>query len=341
MKRVKELIALSCALALCMAMATTPAYSQATQPPTTCQLADGTNGGAVATGPDSFACGPESEARIGSLAIGPNSFAGDGGAVAIGPNTFAGGSGTVVIGAGASSFSSNSTIVGSGSSGIGQTTLVGNDTISTGVNTVGVGRGLRLDAVNAVGIGNAVRIGAGADNGTGVGHLSAVDGLEGTAVGATSRVLSTAQSAGAFGYGSIGDRSNAISFGNAGLQRQLIYVAAGTADTDGVNVAQLKALMAAFGGGANYNGGIFGAPSFVFSSGSSFSNVNDALLYLDGRITTISLTPGPQGPAGPTGPTGPTGPQGPQGPAGSGGTATDCDTAVCYDDTTRHAAPLR
>lgn len=339
------------ATGLLLLLAASQAFGQAPQPPATCMLADGTNGTAIATGPNSFACGPNAVAGIGSMAFGPNAFAGENGALAIGPNATAGGSGTVVIGPNSGSNSSNTTIVGAGSSGLGQTTLVGNDITSTGTSTVGMGRGLTLGGNNAVGVGNAVRLSA--DNAAGFGHLvrvsatygsafgtqANVEGLNGSAFGATAQVLFGADSAAAFGFGSIADRSNAVSFGNAALQRQLIYVAAGTADTDGVNVAQLKDLMQAFGGGANFNGGIFGAPNFLFASGDSFDNVYDALLYLDGRITRISLTPGPQGPQGPAGPTGPTGPTGPQGPAGTGGTA-DCDVAVCYDDSTRRTATL-
>lgn len=333
------------AAGLLLLLAASQVFGQTAAPPSTCMLADGTNGSAVATGPNAFACGPNAVAGIGSMAWGPNSFAGDNGALAIGPNTNAGGSGTVVIGPNSGSNSSNTTIVGAGSSGLGQTTLVGNDITSTGTSTVGIGRGLDIGGNNGVAVGNAVRLSA--DNAAGFGHLvrvsaiygsgfgtqANVEGLNGSAFGATAQVLFGANSAGAFGFGSIADRSNAVSFGNAGLQRQLIYIAAGTADTDAVNVAQVKDIMAAFGAGANFNGGIFGAPNFLFASGDSFDNVYDALLYLDGRITRISLTPGPQGPQGPTGPTGP------QGPAGTGGTA-DCDVAVCYDDATRRTATL-
>jgi autotransporter adhesin len=178
--------------------------------------------------------------------------------------------------------------------------------------------------------GNATTLGANTratQNGaTAIGSSSDVDGVQGTAVGAFSRVNAGVTSAGAFGFGSIADRSNAISFGNAGQLRQLIYVAAGTQDTDAVNLGQVRALMQAFGGGGTISGGVYSPVNYSFTSGGTFDNVGDALLYLDGRITRISLTPGPQGP------------QGPQGPAGPGG--ADCNTAVCYDDTTHNTATL-
>lgn len=44
----------------------------------------------------------------------------------------------------------------------------------------------------------------------------------------------------ALGAGSVADRANAVSVGSKGAERQIINVAAGTADTDAVNVGQLK-----------------------------------------------------------------------------------------------------
>lgn len=44
----------------------------------------------------------------------------------------------------------------------------------------------------------------------------------------------------ALGFGSVADRGNAVSVGNAKLNRQITNVAAGTEDTDAVNVSQLK-----------------------------------------------------------------------------------------------------
>lgn len=44
----------------------------------------------------------------------------------------------------------------------------------------------------------------------------------------------------ALGVGSVADRANAVSVGSTGANRQIINVAAGEADTDAVNVSQLK-----------------------------------------------------------------------------------------------------
>jgi uncharacterized coiled-coil protein SlyX len=54
----------------------------------------------------------------------------------------------------------------------------------------------------------------------------------------------------ALGDGSKTDRANSVSVGTAGAERQITNVAAGTENTDAANVAQLRALAAALGGGA-------------------------------------------------------------------------------------------
>jgi autotransporter adhesin len=53
----------------------------------------------------------------------------------------------------------------------------------------------------------------------------------------------------AIGYQAVADRDYAVSVGSGGSERQIIHVAAGTADTDAVNKGQLDAAVAAAGGG--------------------------------------------------------------------------------------------
>jgi autotransporter adhesin len=59
----------------------------------------------------------------------------------------------------------------------------------------------------------------------------------------------------AIGDGSKTDRANSVSVGTAGAERQITNVAAGTENTDAANVAQLRALAAALGGGAAVGAG--------------------------------------------------------------------------------------
>ena len=89
--------------------------------------------------------------------------------------------------------------------------VMGNDnTISDRSNVISFGHQNTISASNAVAIGN----GAG---------VSAEGGV-------------------ALGAGSVADRANAVSVGSKGAERQIINVAAGTADTDAVNVSQLNAV---------------------------------------------------------------------------------------------------
>lgn len=71
------------------------------------------------------------------------------------------------------------------------------------------------------------------------------------------------------------DRVNSVSFGN----RQLTQLAYGVNQFDGVAVGQLYGFASGFGGGSNFNNGIFTAPNYLLGS-NNFYNVGDALQYL-------------------------------------------------------------
>ncbi|CAD6517487.1 ESPR-type extended signal peptide-containing protein [Paraburkholderia sabiae] len=72
------------------------------------------------------------------------------------------------------------------------------------------------------------------------------------AIGSNSRV--TANSAVALGAGSLADRANSLSVGASGAERQITNVAAGTQNTDAVNLKQLKDLGASFDNNGNVSG---------------------------------------------------------------------------------------
>src|SRR5262249_24397641 len=93
----------------------------------------------------------------------------------------------------------------------------------------------------------------------------------------------------ALGAKSLADRQNAVSVGNTALQRQIINVAAGTTDTDVVNIAQLKGLATAFGGGASVQAdGTVLLPAYGVG-GNVYHNVADALANLDGRVNGLTV----------------------------------------------------
>lgn len=122
---------------------------------------------------------------------------------------------------------------------------------------------------------------------------------EGTAVGAFTSARARCD---AFGYAAECDENDTTSFGREGDESRLVRVAAGINPTDAANVGQVAAITNGFGGGANFNGGVFTPPNYVFISGASYNNVGSALADLDSRIYDLEQrppsVPGAQGPAG-------------------------------------------
>ena len=158
----------------------------------------------------------------------------------------------------------------------------------------------------------------------------------------------------AVGFGAIADREYTLSVGAAGVERQIVNLAAATQDTDAVNLSQLYPLATALGGGASYAGGIFTSPTYIIQAsnytniGSAFTAVDNALTDINQRIVNaggiqgergysayeVAVSNGFAGTEGDWlqslgGAQGPTGPTGPEGPAGGG------PRSVTYDSDTR------
>ncbi|CRY31307.1 putative YadA invasin [Yersinia enterocolitica] len=127
---------------------------------------------------------------------------------------------------------------------------VGAGSIATGVNSVAIGPLSKALGDSAVTYGAAstaqkdgVAIGARAstsDTGVAVGFNSKVDAKNSVAIGHSSHVAVDHDYSIAIGDRSKTDRKNSVSIGHESLNRQLTHLAAGTKDTDAVNVAQLK-----------------------------------------------------------------------------------------------------
>jgi autotransporter adhesin len=83
---------------------------------------------------------------------------------------------------------------------------------------------------------------AGDDNAVAIGANAAATGVNSTAIGTGSQAANT--NAVALGQGSVTDRDKSVSVGSSTQQRQITNVAAGTADTDAVNVGQLNSSVA-------------------------------------------------------------------------------------------------
>ncbi|BDU18772.1 ESPR-type extended signal peptide-containing protein [Dyella sp. GSA-30] len=240
-----------------------------------------------------------------SVAAGPSASARGNGAVAVGSGAAANYNNAIAIGAGAS-------ITGSTGGYDGRTSLaIGGNATAAGQNTVVLGYGASANSLNASGTAGSTAIGANAtanawnatalgygaaasnDVTTAIGRSSAASGARSTAIGGNSSA--TASYGVALGYGSTATRANSVAVGNATLQRQITFVAAGTQNTDAVNVSQLQSVVAGLGGGASINpttGAVTG-PTYsvggtdVYNAGDAISNIDSRVIQNAGDIVNV------------------------------------------------------
>lgn len=275
----------------------------------------------TAWGQNSVAIGSASRA-VGdfSSVVGFRNIANGQGDVAIGSNNLTGSTALFT-------FSGNNVAIGIGNSSVGGNYLglYGPDANSVAVGASNIAAGVNN---SALGIGNN----ATGNYSSAIGYASIANGVGSMAIGtwldvngnnivdAGEVAEASVDHATAIGAGSLADRENTVSFGAAGREKQLVSVAAGTQDTDVVNVAQLFPLANALGGGASFAGGVFTAPTYVIQ-GTHYTDVGAAFGAVDGRITDLYSrnAGGGAGPAGPAGPPGAQGPNGTQGPVGAEG----------------------
>ncbi|MBO7942955.1 hypothetical protein JTP77_044655, partial [Streptomyces sp. S9] len=102
------------------------------------------------------------------------------------------------------------------------------DSYAAGANDTAIGGNARVNADGSTALGANSSVAAGATNAVAIGESASV----------------SASGAVALGQGAVADRANTVSVGNAGQQRQIVNVAAGSQDNDAVNLAQLKASQA-------------------------------------------------------------------------------------------------
>ena len=254
----------------------------------------------VASGAFSAAVGSNSKATgLAAVALGTNAKATDKGALAIGAVSNAAASGAIAVGLNTTATGVNSTAIGSGNTaGAGATT--------SGDNATAIGSGASASAdATAIGTGAKATLAGGVAIGTEA--VSAIDkdvaGYDPITGQANTATNSTWQSTRA--AVSVGDVAN-------GITRQITGVAAGTADTDVVNVAQLKTIKTyadtianstadALGGGAqlDMNTGSITAPTYTLG-GTDYNNVGDALqaaktVVVEGNNMKVSEAKGANG----------------------------------------------
>ena len=234
----------------------------------------------------------------GGIAIGQMVKSTNNNTVAIGVSTTASGNNAVAIGSGAQATQRISTAYGpnanansAGGVAIGTDAAVGTDTGLTTViaGATAVGANAQAQSTNGSAFGRNAKVDKNAENATALGAFATANIAGGVALGSNS-VTTTA--AGVQGYNPADNRTNkysdqagaigtatlaAVSVGN-GLTatRQITGVAAGTADTDAVNVAQLKNVNLKYAGDSTQ------------VTGSTDVRLNDGTFNVNGDGTLIS-----------------------------------------------------
>ncbi|WP_446687003.1 YadA-like family protein [Paraburkholderia rhizosphaerae] len=131
----------------------------------------------------------------------------------------------------------DSMAIGNAAKAGGQASIAfGMQSSATGYNAQAMGTGAQALQQDALAIGhNSMTT---TTRSVAMGTAANATGATSTALGAAS--IASASNSVALGQKSIADRANTVSIGAAGSERQIANMAKGTADTDAVNVAQLK-----------------------------------------------------------------------------------------------------
>ena len=204
-----------------------------------------------------------------SMAFGQAANASGSGAFALGQATNATSHGSIAMGNGAQSNGSGSTALGrTAKATTDGSVALGYNAEATGDGAIAIGgdgKGAALDSTNTTFAGLGEKTTATAKNAVAVGHQATASIAGGVALGSESK---TTKDAGETGYNPATGRTNdyknltnntkaaltstraAVSIGDdsASVTRQLTGLAAGTQDTDAVNVAQLKAVNLKYAG---------------------------------------------------------------------------------------------
>ena len=255
--------------------------------------AQATSANATALGANSIASEDD------TVAVGHGAKATDGNASALGADAIASNIESTAIGHGTAASGASSTALGSraktaGTAGVGIGMLanatkdysiaIGGESSSTADNSIAIGRKSSVSENDGIAIGT--RSNASAAKSIAIGDGASATTADGVAIGSKS-VASTA--AGVAGYNANTGRTDTyanltgatltstlggVAVGTTGQTRQINYVAAGTADTDAVNVAQLKSVNLAFTG----------------DTGSGDVNLANSKLAVNGDDTYITTT---------------------------------------------------
>ena len=212
----------------------------------------------------------------------------------------------------------NNTSLGNGAGNIANTKIYTSESImlGTGAKVVGSSATKSIDNVIAIGkntsgsassaIAVGINAGSSAENGVAIGPNSNTSAYNGIALGSFSEASTKASVSGynvntnrTDKYAGLTDialtsKLGAVSVGNSTMTRQITGVAAGTNDTDAVNIAQLKSVNLAFSGNTG-SGDVNLANSKLSVNGDNTyikTNANGKALTISPNVQTITLNNG-------------------------------------------------
>ena len=276
--------------------------------------------GTVATAGDAVAIGTSSQATGGdSIALGKNANAGNGDSIAIGQDTVSNQINSVALGKSSQATGGSATALGP------QAKATGSAAVAIGLNSeanqssaVAIGQSSLASGLNAIASG--YKSAASGENAAAYGNTAKAVGKNSLALGANTQA--TVEGGVALGAGSIANtvagagynpntgRSNtfagltgnaltstwaAVSIGDGTNTRQLTGLAAGTNNTDAVNVAQLKSMNLAFTADGSTKGdvnltnsalNVVGDSTYITTKG------NNQTLTISGKKQNITVTNG-------------------------------------------------
>ena len=276
--------------------------------------------GTVATGGDAVAIGKSSQATGGdSIALGKSANASNGDSIAIGQDTVSNNINSVALGKTSKATGASATALGPQAKATGSTAVaIGLNSEANTSATVAIGQSSAASGLQAIAVG--YNSAASGENAAAYGNTAKAVGKNSLALGANTQA--TVEGGVALGAGSIANtvagagynpntgRSNtfaglsgnaltstwaAVSIGDGTNTRQLTGLAAGTNDTDAVNVAQLKSMNLAFTADSSTKGdvnltnsalNVVGDSTYITTKG------DNQTLTVSGKKQTITVTNG-------------------------------------------------
>ena len=276
--------------------------------------------GTVATAGDAVAIGTSSQATGGdSIALGKSANASNGDSIAIGQDTVSNNINSVALGKTSQATGASATALGPQAKATGSTAVaIGLNSEANQSSTVAIGQSSAASGLQAIAVG--YKSAASGENAAAYGNTAKAAEKNSLALGANTQA--TVEGGVALGAGSIANtvagagynpntgRTNtftglsgnaltstwaAVSIGDGTNTRQLTGLAAGTNNTDAVNVAQLKSMNLAFTADGSTKGdvnltnsalNVVGDSTYITTKG------NNQTLTISGKKQTITVTNG-------------------------------------------------